>query len=127
MTIRQVDPRDRGAMARELAAAQVMAALSDYEAHPVGVMEALTLGVPVVGFDVAGHRRPRRGRAGAAACRRTPAAPAIAAALAAALDSDAPRGRPDLDLPTWEPCAEQLGEVYRATVRGTRPVAAAAP
>ena len=31
-----------------------MAALSEYEAHPVAVMEALALGVPAVGLDTAG-------------------------------------------------------------------------
>ena len=36
------------------ARASVMAALSTYEAHPVGIMEAVTLGLPVVGLDVAG-------------------------------------------------------------------------
>ena len=39
------------AMAESLCQASVFAALSEYEAHPVAVMEALTLGIPTVGLD----------------------------------------------------------------------------
>ena len=45
-------PKDqqREAIGRALA----LVALSDYEAHPVAVMEALCVGRPVVGYDIAG-------------------------------------------------------------------------
>ena len=37
-----------------LGRAAAVAALSEYEAHPVAVMEALTLGIPTVGLDTTG-------------------------------------------------------------------------
>ena len=54
VTITHLPPTDREAMASVLAGASVVVALSDYEAHPVGVMEALSVGRPVVGSDIAG-------------------------------------------------------------------------
>ena len=41
-------------MAQALGRAAVVAALSEYEAHPVAIMEALTMGIPTVGLDTAG-------------------------------------------------------------------------
>src|SRR5689334_22883206 len=52
--IKHVAPADRQGMATMLAESSVVAALSDYEAHPVAVMEALCVGRPVIGYDVAG-------------------------------------------------------------------------
>jgi glycosyltransferase involved in cell wall biosynthesis len=114
VTIRSIPPQDRTAMARALRSAEVMAALSDYEAHPVAVMEALTLGTPVVGYDVAGmadlvEDGLARGLAPGSSPER---------AAAALLDcmADGP-GQPAPSLPTWETCAEQLAEVYRTVGR----------
>lgn len=118
--IRQIDPRDRGAMAAELSAAQVVAALSDYEAHPVGVMEAVTMGVPVVGFDVAGiGDLVEDGLVRGLPTTATPAA--VAEALAAAMAAGRSMPGDDVVMPTWETCAEQLGQVYRDAVHDARP------
>ena len=54
VSITHVPPADRTAMAIALAEAHVVAALSDYEAHPVAVMEALSVGRPVAGYDTSG-------------------------------------------------------------------------
>jgi glycosyltransferase involved in cell wall biosynthesis len=54
VSIKHVAPADRQVMATALAGSSVVAALSDYEAHPVAVMEALSAGRPVVGYDIAG-------------------------------------------------------------------------
>jgi glycosyltransferase involved in cell wall biosynthesis len=48
VTIRFVPPVDRALMGECIARAGVMTLLSDYEAHPVAVMEALTAGRPAV-------------------------------------------------------------------------------
>ena len=54
VSIRYVAPADRQSMATRLAESNVVAALSDYEAHPMAVMEALCAERPVVGCDSAG-------------------------------------------------------------------------
>jgi len=54
VTIDLIPPDDREQMAQTLSRAAVVAAMSDYEAHPVAVMEALALGIPTVGLDTAG-------------------------------------------------------------------------
>ncbi len=112
VSIRLVPPGDRASMARALSEAAVMAAFSDYEAHPVAVMEAVALGVPVVGYDTAGVGDlvaqgwvqgikpdcPPQLAANAlnSAMRLRPAAPA--------------------HLPTWDAAAEALAMLYRSVV-----------
>lgn len=43
-----IPPQERDAMAREIARADVVVLLSDYEAHPIAVMEGLAFGRPVI-------------------------------------------------------------------------------
>ena len=50
VTIEYIAPDDRERMAESLGRAAVVAALSEYEAHPIAVMEALTLGIPLSGW-----------------------------------------------------------------------------
>ncbi|MBE7187702.1 glycosyltransferase family 4 protein [Jatrophihabitans endophyticus] len=110
--IYQVDPRDRSAMAVELASAQVLAALSDYEAHPVAIMEALTLGTPVVGLDVAGTGDLVEDGL-VTGIPVTASADDVAAALATAMAGGRRPVGADVDFPTWDTCAAQLADVYR--------------
>jgi glycosyltransferase involved in cell wall biosynthesis len=113
VTISQLPPADRGAMATALAKASVIAAMSEYEAHPVAVMEALSVGRPVVGYDTAGI-----GELVAEGLVQgvTPGAPpsTVAEQLLKAMSSPTPAAL--LELPTWDDSAEELGELYRATV-----------
>ncbi|QIG43364.1 glycosyltransferase family 4 protein [Nocardioides anomalus] len=114
--IRSLPPTDRSAMARELGRASVMAALSTYEAHPVGIMEALTLGLPVVGFDVAGTGDLVADGLVTGIPEDAPNV-VVADVLSAALE-DADRGleprQPQaLELPTWETTTDGVAEVYR--------------
>jgi len=69
VTIKHIPPADREAMATALAEASVVAALSDYEANPVSVMEALYVERPVVGYDVAGVGEPSAARRVCRHCR----------------------------------------------------------
>ena len=118
ISIRQVAPADRTAMASELAEASVIAALSDYEAHPVAVMEALSVGRPVVGYDTSGigdlvaEGWVQGIRAGSSAA-------SVAQAIVQAMSSG-PLVDP-AQLPTWDDCAEQLMRVYVAAASNPLP------
>jgi glycosyltransferase involved in cell wall biosynthesis len=101
--------RDRVSMARLLARAGVVVLLSEYEAHPVAVMEAASLGRPVIVAETTGLRELiARGLARGVPLDAPPSA--IAAALARELD--APRRTP-VPLPRWDDCATSLLERYR--------------
>lgn len=122
--IRALAPADRGAMAAELARSSVMAAMSEYEAHPVGVMEAVTLGLPVVGADVAGIGDLVEDGlvdgvpvdAGAAEL----AAALVARLSVGAVGGAAPHSPRALELPTWETSVAATAQVYRDVLAGRR-------
>lgn len=102
------DRRDR--MAELLGGAAVLAALSEYEAHPVAVMEALALGTPVVGFDTAGIADlVEDGLVQGVPKDASPET--IAQALVAVLEQDHMRCAPSL--PTWDLAAAELARIYR--------------
>jgi glycosyltransferase involved in cell wall biosynthesis len=110
VSIRFIPPTERAAMARELNEASAMLALSDYEAHPVAVMETLALGVPVVGYEVAGiGDLVEDGTVRGVPVGAEP--DVVARELVAALA--APRAQSHPELPTWEQAADRLHEVYR--------------
>lgn len=117
LTIRHVPPADRETMSRVLAESSVVAALSDYEAHPVAVMEALSVRRPVVGYDIAGM-----GELVAQGWVRgvTPGASATSVAHSLVEAMSAPCPVEQAKLPTWDSCAAQLSQIYRASV-GHRP------
>ena len=106
-------PADRQSMATALAESSVVAALSDYEAHPVAVMEALSVERPVVGYDVAGIgelvaegwvRGVPHGAAAAAVAREL----VTAMSSPSLMDHD--------QLPDWDSCAAQLAHVYLSSL-----------
>ena len=123
--IRHLAPTDRASMARELGGASVMAALSAYEAHPVGIMEAVTLGLPVVGFDVAGTGDLVEDGLVTGVPLDAPDQQ-VADALTSALETTDARPGPhrplDLELSTWESTARGVAAVYRDVLsrRGSR-------
>jgi glycosyltransferase involved in cell wall biosynthesis len=109
VTIEYIPLDDRRRMAETLGSAAAVVALSQYEANPVAVMEALTLGIPTVGLDSTGIADlvedglvtgiPKDASSGS-----------IAQALAAALESRRVSGVPCL--PTWDMRATELAHVY---------------
>jgi glycosyltransferase involved in cell wall biosynthesis len=116
VTITQVPPADRLAMATALAESSVVAALSDYEAHPVAVMEALSVGRPVVGYDTAGmHELIADGWV--RGINPGESAANVACKLVEAMSAPSLVGLPDL--PTWDTCASQLAQVYLAAGQST--------
>ncbi|MBS41966.1 MAG: glycosyl transferase family 1 [Nocardioides sp.] len=107
--VHAVDPDDRVGMAREVAAAGAALLLSEYEAHPVAVMEALDLGRPVVVARTSGLTE--LADLGWARGVEIDADPATTArAVAAQLDD--PVLPPHDALPTWDGCADALHDLY---------------
>ncbi len=116
VTIEYIAPDDRERMAESLGGAAVVAALSEYEASPVAVMEALTLGIPTVGLDTAGlSDLVEDGLVRGVPKDASPAA--IARTLVAALER---RWLGDsAGLPTWDTAAVDLANVYMDAVGAT--------
>jgi len=113
VTIEYIPPTERSRMAEALCAASVLAAFSDYEAHPVAVMEALALGVPVVGVDAAGIGE----MVAANLVRGVPPDAdirSIADTLTASLRHRAVQASPQL--PSWDSAADTLASIYLETV-----------
>jgi glycosyltransferase involved in cell wall biosynthesis len=113
VTITHLPPADREAMARVLAESSVVAALSDYEAHPIAVMEALSVGRPVVGYDIAGV-----GELISEGWVRgvPPGASSLTIARSLIEAVSAPSPVDPAKLPTWDSCVDQLMQVYLASV-----------
>lgn len=109
VTIECIAPGDRLTMAESLGRAAVVAALSEYEAHPVAVMEALTLGIPTVGLNTAGiGDLVEDGLVEGVPRDASPTA--IARILVAALEG--PCVSSSARLPTWDMAASDLAHIY---------------
>jgi glycosyltransferase involved in cell wall biosynthesis len=109
VTIAAIPGSERQKMADLLASAGLFVLFSEYEAHPVAVVEALSLRRPVLVSDTSGLGE----LAAKGLCRAIPrdAGPGeVAAAIAEELE--ARREIPDLTLPDWDDCAQSLSEVY---------------
>jgi glycosyltransferase involved in cell wall biosynthesis len=121
VTIEFIPPDDRERMAQTLGTAGALAALSEYEAHPVAVMEALALGVPTVGLDTAGiGDLIEEGRVEGVPRDASPET--IARNLVAALEGrhvSSPGNLPTWDLPTWDLAASDLARVYMEAIRAS--------
>ena len=109
-----VPPADREVMARILLEAHVMALLSEYEAQPVAVLEALALGVPTVVARTSGLAE--LADSGVTRAVEIDADPRmVAAALVREVRDPL---RPDrVHLPSWEACAAQLRLLYEDIFR----------
>jgi glycosyltransferase involved in cell wall biosynthesis len=110
--IRRIDPQDRHEMARTVTRAGLVTLLSEYEANPVAVMEALSLGQRVLVADTSGlSELARRGLASAISLRAS--ADETAQAIYDRLQGPPP---PKVALPTWDCCAEEIAKVYRSVL-----------
>jgi glycosyltransferase involved in cell wall biosynthesis len=114
VSIEFIPPVDRALMAQRVAAASVMTLLSDYEAHPVSVMEALTAGTPAVVSRTSGLTE--LADAGLVVGVDQDATPAeTAAAIASQLEHPV---LPDpASLPTWETCVAGVADTYDSIVK----------
>ena len=113
--IRSVPASDRTRMAKVLSQASVVALLSEYEAHPVAVMEALALRRPVLVADTSGMSElAQQGLVSAIPLASSPTE--IAHAVLQQIEE--PLIPPaDLVLPTWDECARQVRAVYSQCVK----------
>ena len=110
VTIECIPPDGRERMAESLSSAAVVVALSDYEAHPISIVEALSLGIPVVGLNAAGIGDLVED--GLVTGVPKDASPSIIArALVAALDGQR-ASRAAARLPTWDMAATELAHLY---------------
>lgn len=100
---------ERGRLGALMASADVVALVSDYEAHPVSVAEASALGVPVVVAESSGMSElARDGLAVAVPAHASPSA--LAEVLCDARRRGAPRTL--VERRDWDGCAAQLHEIY---------------
>jgi glycosyltransferase involved in cell wall biosynthesis len=107
--IRAIPAADRVAMSTAVASADLVTLLSDYEAHPIAVLEALSLKRPVLVADTSGLRElAEDGLVTAIDPRSAPRA--VAAAILRQLDD--PLTPTDIVLPGWEECVSELRAVY---------------
>jgi glycogen synthase len=111
-------PDQREGMADLLASASLVVLLSDYEAHPIAVMEAASLGVPVLTSDTSGFRElAEQGVVSAIPLRSN--ADETAEAMEGLLGTSSPTVR--AELPTWEECVGRLSSLYVGLTRKARP------
>ncbi len=107
--IGSIDPSARGEMARVIAGASIVCLLSEYEANPVAVMEALALRRRVLVADTSGLSE----LAHAGLARSIPLPTTTDQVASAILDQLATPPPTDMSLPTWDDSAASLIEVYR--------------
>ncbi len=115
--IRSIPPERREEMAATLAGADIVTLLSEYEAHPIAVLEALALRRSVLVADTSGFRE----LAEEGLVRAIPlesSAPEIAGAVLRQLND--PLNPGELHLPTWDDCTGQLLDLYRDVTREVR-------
>jgi glycosyltransferase involved in cell wall biosynthesis len=98
-------------MAESIARASVMTLLSDYEAHPVAVMEALTAGRPAVVSRTSGLTE-LADLGWAVGVDQRAGAEETARAIERQLDD--PVVPDPADLPTWETCVAGLSDTYQS-------------
>lgn len=108
--IGSIDPKHRQGMAEAFRRATLVTLLSDYEAHPISVMEALSAGRPVLVTHTSGLAElADQGLVRSIPLRST----AVDVAEALVRNLSDPLIPPSTILPTWEDCAAQLADVYR--------------
>ena len=115
-----IPPHDRQYLANILFSAGLIVLLSEQEAHPVAVLEALSAGRPVLVSDAPGLQELAR----AGLCRSVPldsgpsgVAAAIAVELTARHDN-----MERVSLPTWDDCVSQILQVYNSVSEETAAV-----
>lgn len=114
MEIRPVPAQDRLLMAETLARASLVTLLSEYEAHPVAVMEAVALQRPVLVANNSGLKElAEQGLARAIELNSTPEE--VAQAVCQQIE-DPILPPTHLHIPTWDDCTQQVLALYQDVV-----------
>jgi glycosyltransferase involved in cell wall biosynthesis len=109
--IRAVPPQERERMARELAQVDLFVLLSEYETHPIAVLEALAFKRPVLVVDTSGMSElSQKGWARAVPLESSPEQ----VARAALEQIEHPIQPENLEIPTWDDCARGLLALYES-------------
>jgi glycosyltransferase involved in cell wall biosynthesis len=109
-----IPPEHRKQMGGILAAASAVVLLSEYEAHPVAALEAISLGRPVLANNSTGFREmAEEGMLRGVDPGASPTA--IANAILEEVDNPNPR-KPGAKVPNWDDCTKNLLDVYRAVL-----------
>ena len=112
--IRAIPATERTRMAAELSKAALVVLLSEYETHPIAVLEAIALGRPVLVADTSGlSELAQQGLAQAIPLNSTPQQ--VAEAVLGQLRQ--PHRPPSIRLPTWDECAANLLQLYHTVAR----------
>jgi glycosyltransferase involved in cell wall biosynthesis len=107
------------AMASLMARVGLLVSMSEFETHPLVVLEAVASGsLPLVADTSGLHELAEDGLATAIPLGSS--REEIARAILQRLDR--PESAPAVQLPTWDDCASQLLDLYREVVHGPRPV-----
>jgi glycosyltransferase involved in cell wall biosynthesis len=109
-----VPPSDREGLVRILGTARLAVLFSEYEAHPIAVMEALSLGCPVLVAQTSGFIELVED-----GLVRGEPLDSTSEDLGKSIISEirSPQ-RPDgLKLPTWDSCVDEIEKVYRRSLR----------
>ncbi|NJM39702.1 MAG: glycosyltransferase family 4 protein [Anaerolineae bacterium] len=116
--VRAVKPTDRQGMAEVLASASLVMLMSEYETHPMAMLEAIALGRSVLVSNTSGLQElADDGYAKAAPLNSTPEQ--LAQAMLHQLRH--PHTPKTIHLPTWDDCSNGLLGLYNEIVR--QPVA----
>jgi len=121
VSIGAIPPGRRADMAALLTKARLVVLFSDYEAHPVAVLEALSLNKTVLVNSTSGLRElADRGLARAVPLNASPEA--VAAAMHDAMTK--PQAPRLVKLSSWDECASELEDLYRSVLAKRIPNAA---
>jgi glycosyltransferase involved in cell wall biosynthesis len=114
VSIRSIPSTERDQMAQLISSASLVTLLSDYEAHPVSVVEALALNRPVLVAYAAGCAElADEGFVRAIALESSDAE--VAEVMRQQIEH--PFVPQSISIPSWEGCVSELLSVYRAVVR----------
>ena len=112
VTFTSFDTEERAALGALIRSSDIVALMSEYEANPVALMEALALGRRVVVADTSGLTElAANGLAHAVPLHASPTE--LARALVSVAAAPGPQNPP---LPTWDNCVDELLQVYAETV-----------